>query len=235
MTIGDSPLGPTNADCPIWQPSMRVFLFIDSAITYFLLSFSCLVVMHVYCSLHAIVDFYSTQALSCEHPKPTHHNASLHLHQRSLLHPDALESDLLVKLSASCALEDLQENLLSSLHRLGWTEKVTALATELLRAGRCETFDDVMAAVLASAEGRSHPALGPNVANGESTNGTKETNGIKKGNKAKDHSYDPLKYIEEIDIRIPETVVDEGVRGLKDIIREVADLEGESAPNGDKK
>jgi hypothetical protein len=34
-------------------------------------------------------------------------------------------------------------------------------ATELLRAGRCETFDDVMAAVLASAEGRSHPALGP--------------------------------------------------------------------------
>jgi hypothetical protein len=149
--------------------------------------------------------------------------------------PDALESDLLVKLSASCALEDLQENLLSSLHRLGWTEKVTTLATELLRAGRCETFDDVMAAVLASAEGRSHPALGPKVANGESTNGTKDTNGIKKGNKAKDHSYDPLKYIEEIDIRIPETVVDEGVRGLKDIIREVADLEGESAPNGDKK
>ncbi|KAJ5178490.1 uncharacterized protein N7500_001189 [Penicillium coprophilum] len=148
--------------------------------------------------------------------------------------PDALESDLLVKLSASCALEDLQETLLGSLHRLGWTEKVTTLATELLRAGRCETFDDVMAAVLASAEGRSHPALGSDIANGETTNGTKETNGIKKG-KAKDHHYDPLKYIEEIDIRIPETVVDEGVRGLKDIIREVADLEGESAPNGDKK
>ncbi|CAI7633333.1 unnamed protein product [Penicillium glandicola] len=142
--------------------------------------------------------------------------------------PDALESDLLVKLSASSALEDLQENLLGSLHRLGWTDKVTTLATELLRAGRCETFDDVMAAVLASAEGRTHPALGPKVAN--------ETNGIKKGNKAKDNPpYDPLKYIEEIDIRIPETVVDEGVRGLKDIIREVADLEGESAPNGDKK
>jgi hypothetical protein len=147
--------------------------------------------------------------------------------------PDALESDLLVKLSASNALEDLQENLLGSLHRMGWTEKVTALATELLRAGRCETFDDVMAAVLASAEGRTHPALGAKNANGETTNG-KETNGVKKG-KAKDHPYDPLKYIEEINVRIPETVVDEGVRGLKDIIREVADLEGESAPNGDKK
>ncbi|KAJ5120717.1 uncharacterized protein N7515_010105 [Penicillium bovifimosum] len=142
--------------------------------------------------------------------------------------PDALESDLLVKLSASCALEDLQENLLSSLHRLGWTEKITTLATELLRAGRCETFDDVMAAVLASAEGRSHPAL--EVRSNGQANGT--TNGTKKG---KDQPYDPLKYIKEVNVCIPESVVDEGVRGLKDIIREVADLEGDSAPNGDKK
>ncbi|KAJ5559017.1 hypothetical protein N7535_009115 [Penicillium sp. DV-2018c] len=142
--------------------------------------------------------------------------------------PDALESDLLVKLSASCALEDLQENLLSSLHRLGWTDKITTLAAELLRAGRCETFDDVMEAVLASAEGRSHPALGAR-SNGQTT-GT--TNGTKKG---KNQPFDPLKYIEEVNVRIPEAVVDEGVRGLKDIIREVADLEDESAPNGDKK
>ncbi|KAJ5348852.1 hypothetical protein MYU51_007137 [Penicillium brevicompactum] len=148
--------------------------------------------------------------------------------------PDALESDLLVKLSASCALEDLQENLLGSLHRLGWTEKVTTLATELLRAGRCETFDDVLAAVLASAEGRHHPALGSKATNGDSaSNGTKETNGTKKGNK--DTPYDPLKFIEEVNVRIPEPVVEEGVRGLKEILREVADLEGESTPNGEKK
>jgi hypothetical protein len=148
--------------------------------------------------------------------------------------PDALESDLLVKLSASCALEDLQENLLGSLHRLGWTEKVINLATELLRAGRCETFDDVMAAVLASAEGRPHPALGSKATNGETTsNGSKETNGTKKGHK--EPPYDPLKYIEEVNVRIPQPVVEEGVRGLKDILREVADLEGESTSNGDKK
>ncbi|CAG7922145.1 unnamed protein product [Penicillium olsonii] len=147
--------------------------------------------------------------------------------------PDALESDLLVKLSASCALEDLQENLLGSLHRLGWTEKVTTLAAELLRAGRCETFDEVLAAVLASAEGRHHPALGSKATNGESaSNGSKEINGTKKG---KDTPYDPLKYIEEVNVRIPEPVVEEGVRGLKDILREVADLEGESTPNGEKK
>jgi hypothetical protein len=154
--------------------------------------------------------------------------------------PDALESDLLTKLSATSALEDLQENLLSSLHRVGWTEKITSLATELLRAGRCETFDDVMEAVVASAEGRTHPALGAKNAeyNGDTTsNGTKEakSNGTKKGNGASHAPYDPAKYIEEVDVRIPESIVDEGVRGLKDILREMVDLEDENTPNGDKK
>lgn len=156
--------------------------------------------------------------------------------------PDALESDLLTKLSATSALEDLQETLLGSLHRAGWTERVASLAAELLRAGRCETFDDVMDAVVASAEGRSHPALGSKNTteqNGSATsNGTKEgkANGTKKGsNKEAEQPYDPVKYIEEVDVRIPNTVVDEGVRGLKDILREMVDLEDENTPNGDKK
>lgn len=158
--------------------------------------------------------------------------------------PDALESDLLTKLSATSALEDLQESLLSSLHRVGWTEKITSLATELLRAGRCETFDDVMEAVVASAEGRTHPALGSkNTAQngGATSNGTKEakSNGTKKGDASgggkSDAPYDPVKYIEEVDVRIPEPIVDEGVRRLKDILREMVDLEDENTPNGDKK
>ncbi|KAJ5568077.1 hypothetical protein N7450_010563 [Penicillium hetheringtonii] len=154
--------------------------------------------------------------------------------------PNALESDLLTKLSATSALEDLQETLLGSLHRAGWTERVTSLATELLRAGRCETFDDVMDAVVASAEGRSHPALGAKDTeqNGNSTPQWDERGQIKCGNAKKESEnqpYDPVKYIEEVDVRIPDTVVDEGVRGLKDILREMVDLEDENTPNGDKK
>ncbi|KAJ5184239.1 hypothetical protein N7492_001855 [Penicillium capsulatum] len=155
--------------------------------------------------------------------------------------PDALESDLLTKLAATSALEELQESLLGSLNRAGWTERVTSLATELLRAGRCETFEDVMEAVVASAEGRSHPALGSKHSDhpeGGASNGTKEgkANGTKKGDESNSENspYDPLKHIEEVDVRIPETVVDEGVRGLKDILRDMVDLEDE-APNGDKK
>ncbi|KAJ5811453.1 hypothetical protein N7474_007754 [Penicillium riverlandense] len=151
--------------------------------------------------------------------------------------PDALESDLLTKLAATSALEDLQETLLGSLHRLGWTDKVTTLATELLRAGRCETFDDVMDAVVASAEGRSHPALGP-APSSHNQNGDAKQNGSK-GNPtngtALNTRFDSEKYFEGVDVRIPEAVVGEGVRGLKDILRDMVDLEGESTTNGDKK
>ncbi|KAJ5239174.1 hypothetical protein N7468_003793 [Penicillium chermesinum] len=116
--------------------------------------------------------------------------------------PDALESDLLTKLAATSALEELQETLLGSLHRAGWTERVTSLATELLRAHRCETFDDVLDAV-----------------NGGTSNGTTEgkANGTKKdgSTNAENAPYDPLKYIEEVDVRIPDTVVDEGGARLK--------------------
>lgn len=155
--------------------------------------------------------------------------------------PDALESDLLTKLSATSALEDLQETLLGSLHRAGWTERITSLATELLRAGRCETFDDVMEAVVASAEGRPHPALGPKYTtqNGDANGTTDEKpNGTTTNDSADNPEnvpYDPVKYIEEVNVRIPETVVDEGVRGLKDILREMVDLEDDNMPNGDKK
>lgn len=158
--------------------------------------------------------------------------------------PDALESDLLTKLAATSALEELQETLLGSLNRVGWTDRVTSLATELLRAGRCETFEDVMNAVVASAEGLTHPALGSKHTDRHedgTPNGTKEgkPNGTKKGDEgaggnSDNTPYDPLKFIEEVDVRIPETVVDEGVRGLKDILRDMVDLEDEG-PNGDKK
>ncbi|CAL5873197.1 uncharacterized protein PFLUO_LOCUS7466 [Penicillium psychrofluorescens] len=152
--------------------------------------------------------------------------------------PDALESDLLTKLAATSALEDLQETLLGSLHRLGWTDKVTTLATELLRAGRCETFDDVMEAVVASAEGRSHPAL-DSESSSHKPNGDSKQNGSKgnttNGTAVTNTQFDSDKYFEGVDVRIPETVVGEGVRGLKDILRDMVDLEGESTTNGDKK
>lgn len=94
---------------------------------------------------------------------------------------------------------------------MGWTEKIRKLTLELLRAGRCERFDDVVEAVVASAEGRKHSAL---------------------MNRAEDS--DTEAYFENVDVRIPRVVVDQGVRALKEVWGEVLVLDEEGEEKGDK-
>jgi hypothetical protein len=129
--------------------------------------------------------------------------------------PDTqLESDLLTHLASTHALEEIHTTLLSSLQRLGWTEKIRRLSLELLRANRCERFDEVVEAVVASAQGRSHPSLSDSGANshGAHTNGDTEGGG---------EAYS----FEDVDVRIPRSVVEQGVRAIKDVLREVVILE----------
>ncbi|KAG2421892.1 hypothetical protein HFD88_005868 [Aspergillus terreus] len=122
------------------------------------------------------------------------------------LSPDTLETDLLTHLASTTALEDLHATLLCALQRTGWTERIRHLAQELLRAGRCERFDEVVAAVVASAEGRAPPSalLDP------SLNGDGDAD------------------LDSVDVRIPEAVVQQGVRALKEVLREVVVLEDEA-------
>ncbi|KAL5361171.1 hypothetical protein BJX96DRAFT_82084 [Aspergillus floccosus] len=123
------------------------------------------------------------------------------------LSPDTLETDLLTHLASTTALEDLHATLLCALQRTGWTERIRHLAQELLRAGRCERFDEVVAAVVASAEGRAPPsALLDSSSNGDGGDVD----------------------LDSVDVRIPEAVVQQGVRALKEVLREVVVLEDEA-------
>jgi hypothetical protein len=123
----------------------------------------------------------------------------------------ALESDLLNHLANTSALEDLHANLLSSLQRAGWTERVRNLSLELLRAGRCDHFDDVLEAVVALAEGRSHPAVTP------------AEDGATNGEATRDPDVDA--FFENIDVRIPKSVVEQGVKAIKDALRPIVVIE----------
>ncbi|GLA13543.1 hypothetical protein AnigIFM62618_010796 [Aspergillus niger] len=120
-----------------------------------------------------------------------------------------LESDLLQHLTGTPALEDLHATLLSSLQRLGWTERIRKLAQELLRGGRCERFDEVFEAVVASAEGRKHPVL-------VEANKAKQSNG-----NSGEEDGSGIGDLESFDVRIPSSVVEQGVRALKEVLREV--------------
>ncbi|KAL2808241.1 hypothetical protein BJX63DRAFT_40413 [Aspergillus granulosus] len=134
--------------------------------------------------------------------------------------PDAqLESDILIHLASTHALEDIHTTLLSSLQRLGWTEKIRRLSLELLRANRCERFDEVVEAVVASAQGRSHPSLLDSNSTHTTSHGA-HTNGDTDGG-AGGEAY----LFEDVDVRIPKSVVEQGVRAIKDVLREVVIIE----------
>lgn len=136
--------------------------------------------------------------------------------QTQTLTPETLETDLLTHLASTTALEDLHNTLLSSLQRLGWTEKIRKLSLELLRAGRCERFDDVVEAVVASAAGIKPPSPSSSAA-------AATQNGNGNGNTT--HSEDDWAELDEVDVRIPKAVVEQGVRAIKEVLREVIVIE----------
>ncbi|RHZ73666.1 hypothetical protein CDV55_102291 [Aspergillus turcosus] len=124
--------------------------------------------------------------------------------------------------ATTTALEDLHNTLLSSLQRLGWTEKIRKLSLELLRAGRCERFDDVVEAVVASAAGIKPPSPSPSSSAAAAAT-TQNGNGNGNGNGT--HSEDDWAELDEVDVRIPKAVVEQGVRAIKEVLREVIVIE----------
>ena len=125
---------------------------------------------------------------------------------------------------------------------MGWTEKIRTLSLELLRAGRCERFDEVVDAVIASAECRAHPAFdlstsGSNGAgrngsaqNGSGSNGRGNANGnTSNGGNGMGLSADAEAYLENVDVRIPAVVVEHGVRMVKEVLKDAVVWEDGSA------
>ncbi|PYI33942.1 hypothetical protein BP00DRAFT_391181 [Aspergillus indologenus CBS 114.80] len=154
-----------------------------------------------------------------------------------------LETDLLTHLTTTPALDDLHSTLLAALQRTGWTEKIRRLAQELLRGGRCERFDEVIEAVVACAEGRRHPSLpAGSRSNTNGAAGIKEeeedasdhaANGRKNANANNNNNGDNAAYFDTVDVRIPSAVVEQGVRAIKEVLREVVILEGDGDGVGD--
>lgn len=142
--------------------------------------------------------------------------------------PETLETDLLSHLASTSALDDIHTNLLCYLQRMGWTEKIRTLSLELLRAGRCERFDEVVDAVIASAECRPHPAFDMSSSSAATNGGSNGAGaGGNSGNRGTGSrngmvlSADAEAYLENVDVRIPAVVVEHGVRMVKDVLRDV--------------
>ncbi|RAO69630.1 uncharacterized protein BHQ10_005642 [Talaromyces amestolkiae] len=133
---------------------------------------------------------------------------------------DTVESEIYDNLlsDSSTTLDDLHANLLFSLQRAGWAERVQSLSLELLRAGRCTHFDDMVDVVVTLATGQTHPVV-PEA--NSSTNGHDKGTAVNgAGNATNSESF-----FRDIDVRIPKEIVEQGVRSLKDSLRSFATIE----------
>lgn len=146
-----------------------------------------------------------------------------------------LTSHLLVShLRQNDAISDLTALLTDSLARTGWTDRVRALALELLRNGTCDTFPDLLEEVLRRAkipkgtgnEGRNGGGStgGKSVPNGTgngptSAPGSQATNVNGVGSIAVREGWFGADGLP--DVRIPEKTVEVGVEFLKEKIVDV--------------
>lgn len=113
---------------------------------------------------------------------------------------------------------------------MGWTEKIRKLSLELLRAGRCERFDEVVDAVVALAEGREHPAVplennnhnNNGVGDGEGQHNNHNHNGNGNGNNS---DSDANAFFGNVDVRVPSSVVEQGVRAIKEVLGDIVVIE----------
>lgn len=129
----------------------------------------------------------------------------------------------------SSGLEDLHSSLLSSLQRNGWTERVRYVAHELIRNEQCQCFDEMMEVVVALAAGNPTGITPETIVNNrkrkrderEQQQGHK-TARMENGD-ANGHQTDesPENSFTDADIRIPKSVVGEGVRFLRRAIDDV--------------
>jgi hypothetical protein len=134
---------------------------------------------------------------------------------------ETLEAEIYKHLTETSALDELHAELLFSLQRAGWTERIQSLTLDLLRAGRCSQFDELVDVVVALAAGEAHPTVPE--ADSDSNNNSTTTNGH--GGTTNGVGPDPL--FSNLDVRIPKDVVDQGVKALKDSIRPIATIEGD--------
>ncbi|OKL58078.1 hypothetical protein UA08_06624 [Talaromyces atroroseus] len=138
---------------------------------------------------------------------------------------ETFESEIYNRLLETSTLDDLHANLLFSLQRAGWAERIQSLSLELLRAGRCTHFDDMVDIVVTLATGQTHPAV-PEANNNSSNNANATANGHSGTNSFNGNTANNSEsFFRDIDVRIPKEIVEQGVRALRDSIRPFAVIE----------
>lgn len=147
--------------------------------------------------------------------------------------PSASSQALISHLRAINAVPELSSILSDSLARTGWTDRVRALALELLRNGTCDTFPELITEVMRRAKLPREGTTGGGSKSQADKESKKEANGANvngggaggvNGNNAialsKEWSGGPDGLP---DVHIPEVTVELGVEFLRERIKDVVE------------
>ncbi|KAI9741996.1 MAG: hypothetical protein M1834_000385 [Cirrosporium novae-zelandiae] len=124
--------------------------------------------------------------------------------------PPALRTQLNTALLTTHTIDTLQITLLTSLQQTGWAERVRARALQLLRSGECTNYGEVMSRVCEEVRGELDGTGSQMKQRRQSMNGNGGENNNSSG---------------KVDIKIPEKVVKDGIRVVKEALEEVVDIE----------
>lgn len=115
---------------------------------------------------------------------------------------DSVEGQIVGALIANGSIPRIQESLLHELQASGWTTKLRAFVTDLMRGGEATRFDDLMERVLEEA------MKGVDGERTRNVNGT-TTNGNRPGQ----------------ELRIPDAAVKEGIKVVRRELEKVCEVE----------
>ncbi|KAI9875395.1 MAG: hypothetical protein M1830_008532 [Pleopsidium flavum] len=133
--------------------------------------------------------------------------------------PTALRSEINSALLQTGSIQRIQTTLLHQLQASGWTENVRSFCLELLRSGECASWGEVMGRVLRDA--------GVGRIGGEEEEEGKEGvgNGGVNGDGANEEGAARKKA--KLDVRIPEKVINEGIKVVREALEEVVEIVGD--------
>lgn len=146
------------------------------------------------------------------------------------LTPD-LRNLLISGLLSSSAIQTLNTSLLSSCQVNGWLDAVKERAAQLIRSGKCRTYQQVMAALL---EESKLSVAEKTVANGLSSgvwvNGGRASDGQSEVAERNWHENDEglnggHKWEEKVDVTIPNRVIEDGKRFVREALDHIVVIE----------
>lgn len=124
--------------------------------------------------------------------------------------PSDLRTALTTALLATSAVQNIHQTLLSSCTSTGWLDKAGERAVQLLKNGECATYDEVMDVLIAEARGKACSEEIEGIPRRRINNGISHGKGKQK----------------ELDIRVPERTIAEGVKVVKEALDRVVKIEG---------